>query len=282
MTEVTPATAVQYPAATPRTLIRDASNPAATQAEQGALVTELLQPENIKQVVHLLTTARLPDRELARQTLSAIQPPHIQRFVINTIQTRTAKPESMFERVADTLLSLLHTASVVGSVGQVLAAILFEVSHVGVPGGYSPYLASLFASLGWMSLEYVASGTMALLECHLESVTGENDQAVADALGDGTIRLLKPEYVLAAKEALPRCQDLPSEAFLAPEDAREAYLSGRREVGSVSYRWRFEQNPDLDGEQLKQLQKMLRFEPKNYYLRPVEDSQFVWRALEVA
>jgi len=123
-------------------------------------------------------------------------------------------------------------------------------------------VTSCLASLGWMSLEFVASSAMALLECHLEDVTSENDQAVADALGEGAIRLLRPEYLLSVQGVLPRCQDLPPEAFLSPEDAKNAYLSARGEVGSLSYRWRFEQHPDPDGEQLKQLQKMLRMLPQ--------------------
>ena len=79
--------------------------------------------------------------------------------------------------------------------------------------------------------------------------TRTNDKAVAQLLGEGTIKLLSCAWLRSSGDAsLVRCQELPTEAFVEPAAARDLYLSGTRRVGVLSYRWLTAAHPDPNGE----------------------------------
>ena len=59
---------------------------------------------------------------------------------------------------------------------------------------------------------------------------------------------------------LPRCQDMPPEAFLPPERAADLFKSGRRGVRVASYCWRSPGVPDPDGRTLAKIRGHLRVE----------------------
>lgn len=65
--------------------------------------------------------------------------------------------------------------------------------------------------------------------------TRRHDAQVAELLGDGTCRLLSIEWLKSTPlKVLPRSQELPAEAFVPAELAKELYLSKRRRVAVLS------------------------------------------------
>jgi hypothetical protein len=59
--------------------------------------------------------------------------------------------------------------------------------------------------------------------------------------------------IVTGKPFLPRCQDMPAEAFLSPERAAELFEQGRRGVDVVSYCRRSPGVPDPDGRTLEKI-----------------------------
>ena len=64
--------------------------------------------------------------------------------------------------------------------------------------------------------------------------------------------------IVMGKPFLPRCQDMPPEAFLSPERAADLYARGRRGVYVSSCCWRTSDLPDPDGRTLEKLRGYMK------------------------
>lgn len=76
------------------------------------------------------------------------------------------------------------------------------------------------------------------------------------ALGHSGITL--HAEIVTGKPFLPRCQDMPPEAFLPPATAAELFARGRRHILVLSYCWRSQGLPDPDGRTLAKIRGHLR------------------------
>jgi hypothetical protein len=63
--------------------------------------------------------------------------------------------------------------------------------------------------------------------------------------------------IVTGKPFLPRCQDMPQDAFLSPERAAALFAEGRRGVRVGSYCWRMPGMPDPDGRTLEKMRGFL-------------------------
>jgi hypothetical protein len=72
--------------------------------------------------------------------------------------------------------------------------------------------------------------------------------------------------IVMGKPFLPRCQDMPPEAFLSPERAADLYARGRRGVYVPSWCWRMPDMPDPDGRTLDKMRSYLNGKDGEYGL----------------
>jgi hypothetical protein len=81
----------------------------------------------------------------------------------------------------------------------------------------------------------------------------------AEVVRDKLIQLpaLERVEIETGKPFLPRCQDMPEEAFLSHERAAAIYTEGRRGVRVGSYCWRMPGMPDPDGRTLEKMRRYL-------------------------
>ena len=83
------------------------------------------------------------------------------------------------------------------------------------------------------------------------------DERLAERLRDGSIRLVRVAWLLSDAPArsfrrgeamvMRRCQELPADAFVPPEEAAELLLRGNRSVLALSYGWLSAAHPDPHG-----------------------------------
>ena len=82
-------------------------------------------------------------------------------------------------------------------------------------------------------------------------------------LAEGHIRLVSCAWIRThvVVNVLRRRQDLPSEAFLSPEEAAAVWERARRLVAVLSYRWLTALHPDPNGQHLVTLRAFLVAHP---------------------
>jgi hypothetical protein len=80
-------------------------------------------------------------------------------------------------------------------------------------------------------------------------------EAVKERLAEVGAKDIK---TVTGKPFLPRCQDMPEEAFLKPKDAAALYAKRRRGIKVVSYGWRSPGVPDPDGCALAKIRAALK------------------------
>ena len=69
---------------------------------------------------------------------------------------------------------------------------------------------------------------------------------------------LESVEILEGAFFLPRCQDMPPDAFLPPQRSADLYAKQRRGVKVVSYGWRSPGVPDPDGCALAKIREAIR------------------------
>jgi len=89
-------------------------------------------------------------------------------------------------------------------------------------------------------------------------LTAARLQGKAEAVKERLAELgAKDIEIVTGKPFLPRCQDMPAEAFLSPERAVDLFERRRRGVKVVSYCWRMPGMPDPDGLTLEKIRGYL-------------------------
>ena len=92
------------------------------------------------------------------------------------------------------------------------------------------------------------------------TLTATDLRRKAESVRDRLAQLTRLERVDILEGAffLPRCQDMPEEAFLKPKDAAALYAKRRRGIKVVSYGWRSPGVPDPDGCALAKIRAALK------------------------
>ena len=85
----------------------------------------------------------------------------------------------------------------------------------------------------------------------LEKVEREFDKSIKDRLRDGTILLLRCDWLASStsdallgrdpttgRPIILRRQEMPAEAYFSPEEAAALFSRGDRSVFALTYRWR--------------------------------------------
>ena len=90
-------------------------------------------------------------------------------------------------------------------------------------------------------------------------LTAAGLQGKAEAVKERLSQLpgLERVEIVTGKPFLPRCQDMPQEAFLSPERAAALFTERRRGVRVGSYCWRMPGMPDPDGRTLEKMRGYL-------------------------
>ena len=89
------------------------------------------------------------------------------------------------------------------------------------------------------------------------------DRPAVEAVRNGSIRLMRCSWLLryclvhGMMAGLPRCQELPEEAFFPPEEAAALLENGSRSVFVLSYGWQTASQPDPQGVTLRTLVRYL-------------------------
>ena len=105
----------------------------------------------------------------------------------------------------------------------------------------------------------------------LVSMDNEIDRRVGERLRDGTIALLRCDWVavgtsnaalgadsVTGDPVMLQRQDLPTEAFFSPEEAESLFYRGDRSVLVLSHCWQTARHPDPHGTTLAAVRRHLR------------------------
>ena len=99
------------------------------------------------------------------------------------------------------------------------------------------------------------------------TATSTHDDQVIEALKSSLIKLISCKWLRAQGKGfiLPRCQELPDDAALSPEEAVEMFASNNRRVATLSYGWLTPQHPDPFGTRIAILIAFLNSEEGRNY-----------------
>ena len=256
-----PSGAVRARRSTVRTLFHRASSAHASDAERQTHILEMLQHENLEQLVHHLVEGTMKDRELASTVLRGLISTSEIHLAINAIRAHEAKSATLLEKLEDGIVNAaigtLYGSMVLGC-GEIVSSLVVDTPLTLTKHALGWAFAGSVAFLAALSLLCIAARQT---HRYLERMAGELDDEAAEQLGNGTIRLLRRDFLLSLRGGLDRCQDLPDHAFLSPAEALSCFRLRRRSVGTLSYRWRWPKNPDPDGCTVEQLKRMLEHMP---------------------
>ena len=129
-----------------------------------------------------------------------------------------------------------------------------ELSHERLANAITGKLRKGEGGVRFGEREWAILGVTGLRMEHFVLVEGQYYQpaeGVAQLLGrlgvDGN-ELSSPRVELVeGAQMMARCQDLPKEAFLTPEQAARVFMRHARRIKVLSYGWRLAGNPDPDG-----------------------------------